>query len=73
MPLVTLCGLPCSGKTHFARGLIDFIQRTAPEKTVVLVDEEELHITKAEGYRGTRRALTVMGKARSCALTLLRG
>lgn len=70
MPLVTLCGLPAAGKTTFADGLVAFLKRELPEQQgrareeggeggrgamVVLVNEEALHVQKAEGYRGERR------------------
>jgi len=68
MPLVTLCGLPTAGKTTFAEGLVAFLRKELPEQgrardeggeggeaVVVLVNEEALHVQKAEGYSGERR------------------
>ena len=65
MPLATVCGLPASGKTTFAEGLVAFLQRElaipppggGPQAgraaaRVVLVNEEGLRIGKREGYRG---------------------
>lgn len=50
MPLVTLCGRPACGKTRFAEGFVAFLESTQ-DKRVVLVNEESLHVTKADGYR----------------------
>ena len=53
MPLVTLCGLPATGKTTFAEGLVAFLkQELPPPARVVLINEEGLRIGKREGYRG---------------------
>lgn len=50
MPLVVLCGIPCSGKTRQALLLEDHLTRAG--KKVHLVNEEALYISKAEGYKG---------------------
>jgi hypothetical protein len=53
MPLVVICGIPCSGKT--ARALELAKHFTDSGKKVQLINEESLHITKADGYKGTLR------------------
>lgn len=53
MPLATICGLPASGKTTFAEGLVAFLRNELGEaRRVVLVNEEGVRIGKHEGYRG---------------------
>lgn len=53
MPLATICGLPASGKTTFAEGLVAFLRKELGEaRRVVLVNEEGVRIGKHEGYRG---------------------
>lgn len=52
MPLATIVGLPCCGKTTFAKGLVEYLKRELPDRPVVLINEENAHITKLEGYRG---------------------
>jgi adenylylsulfate kinase-like enzyme len=51
MPLVVICGIPCSGKTHHAQLLEKHFVESG--KKVHLINEESLHITKADGYKGT--------------------
>uniref|UniRef100_A0A7S4GJJ3 Protein KTI12 homolog n=1 Tax=Eutreptiella gymnastica TaxID=73025 RepID=A0A7S4GJJ3_9EUGL len=50
MPLVLVCGIPCSGKTTRARALKAEFE--ALGKSVVLVNEESLGIDKVSGYKG---------------------
>lgn len=68
MPLATICGLPASGKTTFAEGLVAFLREELESggggghRRVVLVNEESLRIGKAQGYRGPLRfPLSVWG------------
>lgn len=49
MPLVVICGIPCSGKTHHAQLLEKHFVESG--KKVHLINEESLHITKADGYK----------------------
>lgn len=51
MPLVVICGIPCSGKTRHAQLLEKHFVESG--KKVHLINEESLHITKADGYKGT--------------------
>ncbi len=70
MPLVTICGLPASGKTTFADGLVAFLRKELPASSggagnggprrVVLVNEEALRIARREGYRGAWAAMAVV-------------
>ena len=54
VPLVTLSGRPCVGKTRFATGLVAYLQATYPNKPVVLVNEEGSGVSKVEGYKGRK-------------------
>jgi protein KTI12 len=49
MPLVIICGPPCTGKTTRAHKLYDYLKNEL-KKQVHLVNEESLQITKNEGY-----------------------
>ena len=50
MPLVVICGHPCSGKSNVAK----LIEEDCKEKgiEVVLVDEEALYLTRDASYKG---------------------
>jgi protein KTI12 len=51
MPLVLLCGPPCSGKTTLAQKLSEHL-KTAFKKDVHLINEEFLQLTKNAAYAG---------------------
>lgn len=51
MPLVVICGIPCSGKTRHAQLLEKHFLESG--KKVHLINEESLHIAKSDGYKGT--------------------
>jgi tRNA uridine 5-carbamoylmethylation protein Kti12 len=87
MPLVTLCGLPAAGKTTFAEGLVAFLKKELPEQqgrareegeeggggaVVVLVNEEALHVQKAEGYRGEKNE-GIGVRVREFSMTMIAG
>lgn len=50
MPLITLCGFPCVGKTTFASQLATHIEHSL-QKSCVIVNEEALHINKPNHYK----------------------
>lgn len=50
MPLVVLCGHPCSGKSHVAAQLAEMFRQKGVE--VVVVDEASLHLERNAAYRG---------------------
>jgi tRNA uridine 5-carbamoylmethylation protein Kti12 len=52
MPLVVICGIPCSGKTKHAQLLEKHFLESG--KKVHLINEESLHIAKSDGYKGTQ-------------------
>lgn len=62
MPLIIVTGKPCTGKTTFARKLVEHLKSTT-NASVELVNEESLNISKKDGYKtsfaekGTRGAL----------------
>lgn len=53
MPLVIVCGLPCSGKTTFSKALKAHIDRNYPAYKSCLINEETLSLSKAVSYLGT--------------------
>lgn len=50
MPLILICGQPCSGKSSVAAQLEQVLQAKGLE--VMVVDEESLHLDRNEAYRG---------------------
>jgi thymidylate kinase len=50
MPLIVICGHPCSGKSTVARQVVEACRRAGHE--AALVDEESLHLTRDASYRG---------------------
>jgi protein KTI12 len=50
MPLIVLCGLPCSGKTTRARQLLEYLQQSCPaamsdgSRKLHLINDESLHL-----------------------------
>jgi protein KTI12 len=61
MPLVVVCGQPCSGKSGVAGALAALLQARSPHLKVVIVDEEGLHLDRNASYRGM-----LAGVGRSC-------
>jgi protein KTI12 len=50
MPLITLCGFPCVGKSKFAAQLASQLELSL-HKPCVVVNEEALHLCKPEHYK----------------------
>eukprot|EP00735_Rhodelphis_limneticus_P007237 TRINITY_DN19743_c0_g1::TRINITY_DN19743_c0_g1_i1::g.11302::m.11302 TRINITY_DN19743_c0_g1::TRINITY_DN19743_c0_g1_i1::g.11302 ORF type:complete len:277 (+),score=25.25,sp/Q4KLF3/KTI12_XENLA/40.37/6e-76,KTI12/PF08433.5/6.1e-89,AAA_33/PF13671.1/6.7e-14,AAA_18/PF13238.1/3.3e-09,AAA_17/PF13207.1/9.1e-08,APS_kinase/PF01583.15/1.4e-05,Zeta_toxin/PF06414.7/6.1e-05,AAA/PF00004.24/0.00023,AAA/PF00004.24/4.9e+03,AAA_28/PF13521.1/0.00069,MobB/PF03205.9/0.0022,MobB/PF03205.9/4.8e+03,SRP54/PF00448.17/0.0036,Mg len=63
MPLVLLCGFPCSGKTTLAKRLESELQ--ALGKQVVIVSEDTLNISKKEGYKNSHLEKSTRGTIKS--------
>jgi len=75
MPLIIVCGLPCSGKTTQSNKIAQHIQTrlagkteetgptaaasTASTKKVVIISEESLGVVRNEGYKGKILILSV--------------
>ena len=53
MPLIIITGKPCTGKTTFAKQLVEHLLKTNSENNVALVNEESLLIKKKEGYKNS--------------------
>eukprot|EP01105_Mastigella_eilhardi_P005695 TRINITY_DN17347_c0_g1_i1.p1 TRINITY_DN17347_c0_g1~~TRINITY_DN17347_c0_g1_i1.p1 ORF type:complete len:289 (-),score=106.13 TRINITY_DN17347_c0_g1_i1:62-928(-) len=53
MPLLVVCGLPCSGRTTLARAVRDHLTAKQQQVVVHVVNEETLHIDMATGYAST--------------------
>jgi protein KTI12 len=51
MPLITLCGFPCSGKTQFATMLASHIEKSDLQMKCLIINEEALHMSKPEHYK----------------------
>lgn len=77
MPLILICGQPCSGKSSVAAQLEQLLQAKGLE--VVVVDEESLHLDRNEAYRGAdwsawwQKLLCTTGTAGCCARERLIG
>jgi tRNA uridine 5-carbamoylmethylation protein Kti12 len=52
MPLIILTGHPCTGKTRFANRLKDELVHLYQADRVVLINEENLHLSKKEMFQG---------------------
>ncbi|MES1916878.1 MAG: hypothetical protein MHM6MM_008656 [Cercozoa sp. M6MM] len=57
MPLITMCGQPCAGKTWRAHQLQQFLERAMEEGDVKrmpvhMVNEETLGIDRRDAYSG---------------------
>lgn len=71
MPLVMLSGYPCSGKTRFAQQLSEYL--VGQGQSVLIVNEESLGISKAEGYKSSAAEKVTRSSLRSSVDHLLAG
>lgn len=53
MPLIIVSGYPCTGKTTFSTALSDSLRAADPNRNVVLINEESLHMNKQDYFSGT--------------------
>ncbi|XP_072881074.1 protein KTI12 homolog [Hemitrygon akajei] len=60
MPLVLLCGLPCSGKSRRAAELIEYL-REATDRKVVEVGDRSLGVERNEVYADSRKEKELRG------------
>ncbi|KAG2438045.1 hypothetical protein HXX76_005658 [Chlamydomonas incerta] len=63
MPLVVVCGQPCSGKSTVAAKLVTLFQEAG--LTVELVDEPSLHLERNAAYTGTFNEKNTRAKLKS--------
>jgi len=63
MPLIVLCGHPCSGKSGFAQRLRAALE--ALGKSVVLVDEPSLHLERNNSYKDSANEKQARGTLKS--------
>eukprot|EP00455_Lapot_gusevi_P015520 TRINITY_DN1786_c0_g1_i4.p1 TRINITY_DN1786_c0_g1~~TRINITY_DN1786_c0_g1_i4.p1 ORF type:complete len:276 (-),score=38.44 TRINITY_DN1786_c0_g1_i4:19-846(-) len=66
MPLVIVCGFPCSGKTTRAQKIVEYFVEQNRFQHVHLLNEETLHIDRAEAYQDSineRRARNTLKSA----------
>ncbi len=55
MPLIMMCGLPCSGKTHRAEQIAAFIAASDLKAVPVhVVNDEFLNLERNEAYKGAQ-------------------
>ena len=61
MPLVVLCGQPCSGKSTVAAMLTVLFEEA--QQKVLQVSEETLHLSRREAYQGTESPHLCLGSS----------
>ena len=71
MPLVVMCGLPCSGKTRRAEELASFLVKQCPEREVHLVKDDFSTTPKNTCYASSRDEKMARGQLKSSAERLL--
>ena len=65
MPLVMVCGYPCSGKTSFAHELRDYLLSEGGVKSVEVVNEESEKQSRGEGYKDSASEKRTRGLLKS--------
>lgn len=50
MPLILMCGPPCSGKSELAKRISKEIQEEIPELEIHIINEKSLNVNKHETY-----------------------
>lgn len=50
MPLILLCGLPCSGKTTICKRVAELIRELKPEYEIEIVSEEEIAASASTAF-----------------------
>jgi len=62
MPLIVVCGRPCTGKTRFALQLRERILAQDGARAVLLVNDEALGVDKGAGYASAREEKVSRGR-----------
>lgn len=65
MPLVILCGFPCSGKSRRAKELEELIKSRFPDKSVLIVSDDLSKFTKNELYASSSHEKTARADLKS--------
>ena len=65
MPLIIICGNPCSGKTTFTNRLKDYLQSTRSIERIIVINEESLNINKQLGYSNSSLEKSTRGSLKS--------
>ena len=73
MPLVIICGYPCSGKTTFAIRLREYLLEQEGVRSVVLVNEESENQSRREGYKNSASEKNTRGLLKSAVDHALSG
>jgi protein KTI12 len=50
MPLIVLCGRPCTGKTTRAKEIKDYIEKEVKDMEVIIINEESLGLERGQCY-----------------------
>lgn len=50
MPLILMCGPPCSGKTELVKRISKEILDEIPDTEIHIINEESLNVNKQETY-----------------------
>ncbi|PRP83169.1 hypothetical protein PROFUN_09597 [Planoprotostelium fungivorum] len=59
MPLLLMCGIPCSGKSQRAKEIHDYLKEAG--RRVMLVGEDTLNIPRNDGYKDARLEKSTRG------------
>lgn len=73
MPLVIICGFPCSGKTTFAIRLREYLLEQVGVRSVALVNEESENQSRREGYKNSACEKNTRGLLKSAVDHALSG
>lgn len=64
MPLIVICGGPCSGKTTTAEKIKDYLEKDKSKK-VILMNEENLGVNKLDFYKDSTSEKIIRAKLKS--------
>lgn len=64
MPLIIVCGNPCTGKTRFCHQLVEYL-RDHGTVNVELINEESINVSKKDGYKSSFQEKTTRGALKS--------
>lgn len=65
MPLVVMCGYPCSGKTMRRKQLVEYLKENHPDVKVIVVGDDESQIDKNSVYSESKHERAVRGSLKS--------
>ena len=65
MPLIIICGNPCTGKTTFSKQLKDYLHSKVSAQNIIVINEESLNINKLHGYASSTTEKSTRGSLKS--------